>query len=769
MTDEIVKPSLDGSAEVCPAAPASTPGTAPETSESLDATELTEPKKKNALEIPIKQMSPEELRKYNLNKTNKSRAKKTAQKFVSASTQEPSKPEAKKILEARGLTNTHVIDVCYDRLLQAAEIHAVTPNNYLFQNGIRNVLEIKAANAERLFVKRKIAPLNTIPDEPVPGELLNCAELYAIYDVSGEEGTFEQFLQVRQNCKRDCFYLGKEILDKDFAECHRVWTDFFPKFDPSTLPPNYTQKQAISWLDSQSEKKDFLLIASRNSFKSSWSHIWLLSLILCLPDIRVLLVSETRPLSKDFIGAIRSYFETIKNSETRFQRIFAEYTIPMGDGSVLSLDCPMAHLRLPQSIESTSMDSAVAGRRADVILFDDPISSTSCGNEVQCAASVSKYDALRKLREVGGLVAVLGTPWRADIDLYATLLRRNEEDEDKPLKFRIDPAWTLKPEYELNEGKPRQIRDIEEEMVVLLFPERLTWKFLRSEMRSNLAFFASQNLCIFPTDADADIRCTFDETTLKEHVKPISFFQNDLVAKVVLSVDTAFSTAMTADYSCLTTFKILKHEGQNIAVVYDVDMNRWPYSDLAIHIVMAIDKYRPTEVVVEKDRTWQTLQREIIKAAVLRNVVLPHIYWKEASTGASSPKSKSMRVKALEPLLKNDQLYFVQAHWTDVCLDQLKKFDGVTKSGTSRKDDFPDSLAMGIQVHFPFNDGAKVYEKSEEQLAIEAAQLEDQKRRDMYKRYFGSETTYQRQEPEPEEENTNPLFRGNGIALRRRN
>ena len=33
-------------------------------------------------------------------------------------------------------------------------------------------------------------------------------------------------------CKKDCWFLGKEILDKDFAECHRDWADFFPKFRP---------------------------------------------------------------------------------------------------------------------------------------------------------------------------------------------------------------------------------------------------------------------------------------------------------------------------------------------------------------------------------------------------------------------------------------------------------------------------------------------------------------------------------------------------------
>jgi hypothetical protein len=702
----------------------------------------------------------------------KEKKKKLAAAYKYGSDVEPTKTEAKKILEAR-IENAHVLDCVYDLLIQAAEQLGIPANAFLFQNGVQATLQ-SVEQKKKPLEEKKPQLIAEIADEQVSGELLTRPELYALFDASiawrESELTFEEFLQIRQNCKRDCFYLGKEILNKDFARCHEVWSrEFFPRFDPTTLSPNYTQKQAIAWLDSQAEKKDWMLLASRNSFKSSWSHIWLLSLVLCLPDVRVLLVSETRPLSKDFIGAIRSYFETVKNQETRFQQLFPEFTLPMGDGSVLSLDCPMAHLRLAQSIESTSMDSAVAGRRADVILFDDPISSTSVGNEVQRLASVTKYDALRKLREVGGLVLILGTPWHEE-DLYATLIKRNDEDEDKPLQYRLDPAWELKPEFTLNdEGKSRGLREIKEHMVDLLFPERLSWKFLQSELRSNLAFFASQNLIIFPRDEDADIRCTFDEVRLKEHCQPIGFFLTSPVQKTVLAVDTAFSVAHTADFSCLTTIRILKHEEKDTAVAWDVDLGRWPYSDLALHIVLAIQKHLPSDVVIEKDRTWVTLQREIIKQALIRGVLLPHIYWKEPAAGGTSPLQKAKRVKALEPLLANDQLWFIQSHWTDICLEQLRKFDGLTRSSASRKDDFPDSLATGIQTYFPFKFEGKPVEKTKDQLEAEKAIVEDTKRRELYRNYFGNEPVNKPARPEerPEPER-NPFLRIAGGALRRR-
>jgi len=162
-----------------------------------------------------------------------------------------------------------------------------------------------------------------------------------------------------------------------------------------------------------------------------------------------------------------------------------------------------------------------------------------------------------------------------------------------------------------------------------------------------------------------------------------------------------------------------------------------------------------------------TLQREIMRQAAIRGVILPHIYWREPAAGGSSPLQKSKRVKALEPLLANDQLWFIQAHWTDVCLEQLRKFDGITKSSASRKDDFPDSLATGIQTYFPYKFEGRV-EKSPDQKAAEEAATAEANQRAMYARYFGNEPVNLRPEPAEPEVERNPFLRVAGGALKRR-
>src|SRR5258708_15723421 len=149
------------------------------------------------------------------------------------------------------------------------------------------------------------------------------------------EVSLDQFLQERFRCKTNDMSISK-LFDKDFAWCDRGWTEeFFPQIDSRGLEPNYTQQQARSWLARQSEHfKTFLLLASRNSFKSSWSKFFVLSLVAAFPDARVVLVSETHDLSTMFVGELRQYLE-VRDGEVpnKYLQLFPEVAVPAGEGS----------------------------------------------------------------------------------------------------------------------------------------------------------------------------------------------------------------------------------------------------------------------------------------------------------------------------------------------------------------------------------------------------------------------------------------------------
>src|SRR5205823_6660183 len=108
-------------------------------------------------------------RKYQSAKQHQTRARKGARKGVIDgsydSNTEPTKAEAKEILTARGLKNPHVIDVCYHVALSAAERTGITPNRFLFRNGIAKTLAS--------YAQKSSQTLEAVPDESVTGELSN--------------------------------------------------------------------------------------------------------------------------------------------------------------------------------------------------------------------------------------------------------------------------------------------------------------------------------------------------------------------------------------------------------------------------------------------------------------------------------------------------------------------------------------------------------------------------------------------------------------------
>jgi len=679
-----------------------------------------------------------------LQRTDKWRAKekqkeeKKAAKFNSDYI--PSKSEAKEILETR-IINQHVIDTCYDLGLLAAERHGIPANEFFWANGLQQSLASIAKKKEQLLGIEQLSGIKY--DEAVDGEVIHCGDLFALYDYSiswRDKITFIEFLGFRYICKTDAYQLGL-ILGKDFHEKpHGNWRGFFPKFNP-TLRPGYAQEQMKEWLAAQDPVKDRLLMASRNAYKSSWNIVWLLTAVLSCPDIRLLLVSETTKLSKGFIRGFRSYFEIVNKREpTRFQQLFPEHMIPPGDGSTLSFESPMRTLNLIQfTAEATSMESTVAGQRADILVFDDPISDRNTGTEDTRQKGVEVFDATQKLREVGGFTVVIGTPWHVE-DLYATLIRRTTADEQteefERMQIRIDPAWTVKPEVR---NKP--LRQLVEEDVELLFPSRLTWKFLQKELRANETFFRSQNLCEFVSE-DEQLKVTFVEEDLRARVRPPTFFERSFTVQTVLAVDPSFSQARFADFSALAILEIIQHDNRTVCFVKDVQLERMKQSELGQRIVDTIARHQVTRVVIEKTGPWMDLQNHIQHSAMLREIMLPHIFWKDTKGNNLTPniKVKASRIKGLEVLLAENRLYFAAGVWNDIVFNQFVKFDGVTRSNNTRKDDAPDAIAMGCEIFMPRFEVAANTALQEE--AAEQARTQDFIR-GIYNQVFGN-----RQQPE---------------------
>jgi hypothetical protein len=501
----------------------------------------------------------ERLRQIKSRTAKKAREKITAYKWDS--NQEPTRSEALEILGSR-MKNPHCIETCFEIALKVASQHDLVANRFYFANGLQQTILSTKGREQSLFLDHEAV---------VSSEVLYLGDLYAIFDLSVSwrepDVTFEAFLQKRAQIKSDWYTLGVEFMDKQFEpQPHLGWKRFLPSFVP-TLKPGYTQKEMGQWLaqqkseESPEEIREYMILASRNSFKSSVGLCFLCASLLCCPSLRLLLVSETTKLSRDFIKVFRSIWEVSGAEPTRFQYWHPEHTIPRGEGSVLSFSSPMRTLKLAQeSAAISSVETSMAGQRFDVGWFDDCISNISTGNDEQCAKGIQVFDSLLKLREANsnsGLTCIAGTPWKIG-DLYWELIRRNDAalPGEKPTAIKVEPAWIVK-----QTAKHIPLLMLTEDMVELTFPSRLTFQMLMKEARSNVALFKSQNLVEY-FDDDELTRVTFTREALDKAVRPPTAFPLAKRSFRVLAVDPSHSVSRYADYSALASDLRLPRKSQ---------------------------------------------------------------------------------------------------------------------------------------------------------------------------------------------------------------
>jgi hypothetical protein len=671
----------------------------------------TEEPKRRGRGVDRSALSEDELKKLKRDIDEKSRSKradkKKAANYVFNSTMEPTKAEAKEILTARGLKNDHVINFCYDIGLIAAELNHRPANRFLFANGFRKLQESYEAKAPQT--------LEVIPPEDVEGELLNRAELYCLYDFGiwrQPDTSFDQWLANRLKFKMSAFEFSKILGKEDFGNLHEQWTSFAPRWNPIGLKPNYTLREALTWLDAQSDTKKYLLIASRNSMKSTWARILALTLTITCPDAPMLIVSETNKLSKKAMREFRGYLEMNPNFPSLFQQYFGEYTIAPNTGQSSTYENPLAHLGLPQiACESSSMESANTGSRFWLCLFDDPISrDNGTSNEDQRAEAISKHGSIMKLRDPAGYALNVQTPWTPE-DLGDAMIQQNNKDPEHPLAVRIDPVFEIRPE-----AKGKGLLDLTETDVLLNFLPKLNWRFVRDEMRSpeGLNFFKTQYLCQWIRE-DSGISCQFEHDELWHRVKPASFFPTSLDSQVWMSMDRSYSVSKYSDLSALVVGRIQPVENRLALVINYVHMERLKESDLTKKIVDLISIHQPSVFIAERDKNWEDLWQNVIRLCGLRGIVAPYFRWIAID---NSEKSFARRVKSLELPISDGRIWFSNSFpQLEQLLLQFERFDGKKRSGSSigTKDDGVAAVSLMFQEARSLHHSQEIKPEDEEQ------------------------------------------------------
>lgn len=694
-----------------------------------------------------KDFSDEERKKYERDvksknrKKDKAEASKVSRKYFS--TLEIKKDAALEILEKeRKIRHPRVLEVLWKLAETAARNLSIPVNAHLFTHGAQGTLEAAKTKQEQ--------PLPEIQDVWSPGERVREHELRALYDFStswrvqpdGSSLTFDKWRELRRVCITDVFRFGNEVLGMDFHEQpHGRWTrDLFVRKNPDLLPENYNWEDVKKAIAGQSDIHQRLLMSSRSSYKSSYNLIDLLSWVLCFGgDIRILMVSATQPLSRGFLKKFKNYW-TVKNpnNPNLFNQLYPEFMLYVGEeGSEKNFVSPMRQLDLiqPTLVSSSLTSEGLAGERCDLLVAEDCAEISNSNSEEMREKTLMNFDMLRELLEPFGFLQMVGTPF-APGDIYSVLLDREDKRDEKKMLVQINPCWWVKPEVRKT---PYDVTLTEDE-VILMFPSRLGFKYLKDKLKESVNIFRQQSLCEWVPDADDSLKCQFEEHVLRQHVRLPGFFDNNpqyQLIETVQGVDVASSVARYADFSAIATAKIYLDRKSNKYnfVVVDMVMERLRHSELGVKIVEQKLKWSPARMLVEQGGYREALSQEINKACVQRSLpIIYSIYW--MPTQGLNIKNKVARVKSLEGLLASDQLWFVHGTWTESLIQQFIRFDGVKKSGSSdnSKDDGPDVLGAIWSAYGPREFGEV---KPQAQTEAEDAAQVQAFLRGQHEMYFG--------------------------------
>lgn len=276
------------------------------------------------------------------------------------------------------------------------------------------------------------------------------------------------------------------------------------KIIDSFLQPNPDK----DW-DEWSPLDEFVTMASRGMLKSTLGAALLTQIILCCPDIRILIISGKMDKAESILAMARDPFYT--NEILRF--LFPDWAITEDDITAETFTTPRRNVQLllrDPTIAIGSFDSVKTGGHHEIILFDDATNENNSNNVENCEKTHALYDACEPLIEPGGYRLFLGTKWNTE-DLPEYIARNNQNEIERTghpcASFFVLPAWILREEGTLQEQVSRAEREkngtLTPSDVILAWPEKLKAKFLFRLYNKNRNDFYKQYLLNATLDQQA--------------------------------------------------------------------------------------------------------------------------------------------------------------------------------------------------------------------------------------------------------------------------
>jgi len=424
----------------------------------------------------------------------------------------------------------------------------------------------------------------------------------------------------------DLFFLAKEVLGYDLIteRTHRRVAEFFVQKDPRRPLPEWDSIKKRLWL------------FPRGTFKSTFNIADSVQYILCDPNVRILDLTASGGLADAIVDETGGHF-VLKNPDepTVLQRLFPEYCITPKAKRTGIFTAPN-RLRdwREGTIMSNSIDSSLSGWHFDVEKDDDTVDNRNSATPTQIKKVKKNLYLNGKMLMPWGYRDRVGTRYDP-FDAYG-----EEIEKAKPgkVKVLIEGALKMKDGSRLEEGQEFPGPD----EMVLLFPELLSYEFLRGEYENDYSSFMTQ----YMNDAYGDREVVFArEMMLQASIEPEKI---PVAGEVHICWRIGYSSKEKMRFSGGAAGIIANGR------LFVVDLARGAFkpSVLAHRIVVMAKKYGSHQVSIEDTPGARQYESAIQNYALTMTWRLT-INWIEYQ---EDDGTRELRIKATEPLLATKRL-----------------------------------------------------------------------------------------------------------------
>lgn len=508
---------------------------------------------------------------------------------------------------------------------------------------------------------------------------------------------------LRYRCQTDLFWLSNNVLRNRKAKpllrrVHGGICDtLIRKYPTSNFGYAGEVPGEIKPFEEWSAIKERVILSSRGTLKSTIEAADVVQIILCEPNIRIMLMSGKLGLAKSILRMARSHFE----SNEVLGRLFPQfvYDIQINANEFISPARHEVNYRDP-TIQIATFGSTKAGSRADYIKLDDATNEVNQATPELVEKSKENYDDLDPLIEPGGYIDFTATRWAVD-DLPEYIRTKGEDLEretgKKHVIYFFQPIWTVKrvddpslsPQQAAKLQHERDEREKNHKLVPddvnLLWPEKLTAEYLWPQYRKNPRKFACQYLL----NPEGVTSGAFTHSLLLRQTRPIS--EAPFPHRCITVINWDLSGISGKGDFAVGACGLWEDTGR--LFIIDAIIKKFRSStEICYAIVNFFKKYNPDFHRIESANGAELLSgelRQIALAADLDSAFIPG--WEPP---INEENAKNTRIMLLPGALENNLLQFFSGI-PDI-QELYKQFEQFTGKG-KYKDDGPDCIAQMYQ------------------------------------------------------------------------